>query len=131
MFAVDAQGTLHFSDDSGATWSTGLVNGVVSAIAATGPYVLVQTAAGTVRSSNYGNTFHPLDVGSASSMFVLSGERAFAGTAGGLRVSIDGGATWTDANNGLPAGSAVTQLFLSGAALLASTGSGVYVAQLQ
>jgi hypothetical protein len=130
MFVV-VSGKLWHSDDSGATWSDGLVSGQVSAIFAAGAYVLLQTDAGTLRSDNYGNTFHPIDCGSTVGAFALSGMNAFAGTATGLRISQDGGATWADAGQGLPAGSAVTQLFLSGGALVASTGQAVYVAQVQ
>jgi hypothetical protein len=130
MFVV-VSGALYHSDDSGATWSDGIIQDQIVAISAAGQYVLVQTASGTVRSDNYGNTFHPVDIGGSAATFVISGQQAFAGTTTGLRASGDAGATWKDANNGLPAGTAVTQLFLSGGALVASTGAGVYVAQLQ
>jgi hypothetical protein len=130
IFVVQ-NGTLFHSDDNGATWTDGLVQGHVSAIQAAGAYVLVQTDTQALRSDNYGNTFHPMDVGGTAGAFAISGQRAYAGTDKGLRVSIDGGATWMDAGNGLPAGAAVTQLYLSGAALVAGTGSGVYIAQVQ
>jgi hypothetical protein len=124
-------GALYYSDDAGASWSNGLITGQVTAISANGAYVLVQTSAGAVRSDNYGATFHPVDIGGTAASFALSGERAYAGTATGLRLSTDGGATWMDAGNGLPAGTAVTQLFLAGSALVATTGQGIYVAQVQ
>lgn len=134
MFAV-VSGKLWHSDDSGATWSDGQINGLgngqVTAIQAAGAYVLLQTDAGTLRSDNYGNTFHAVDVGGTVGAFAISGLHAFAGTGSGLRVSEDGGATWVDASRGLPAGSAVRQLYLSGGALVASTGEAVYVAQVQ
>jgi len=122
---------LWHSDDSGATWSTGLIGGEVKAISAEAEFALVQTSAGTLRSENYGNTFRPLDLGATAQSFAASGTRAYAGTMMGMRVSDDSGKTWRDSSNGLPAGAPVLQLFLAGGTLVASTGQAVYVAQLK
>ncbi len=130
MFAL-VDGALEYSDDSGATWTTGLVTGTVAAVQAAGANVMVQTSTGTVRSDNYGNTFHAVDIGGTAQAFAISSDHVYAGIGTGLRVSSDGGATWSTSGDGLPVGSAVNQLFLSGAALVASTGGSVYVAQIQ
>ncbi|MBK7861620.1 MAG: hypothetical protein IPJ65_23990 [Archangiaceae bacterium] len=130
MFALQ-DGKLWYSDDAGSSWSAGLVGGEVAAVGAEGAYALLQTSAGTLRSDNYGNTFHAIDLGAKAQAFAASGKRAFAGTMNGMRVSDDGGATWRDASAGLPAGAPVMQLFVAGAALVASTGEAVYVASVQ
>lgn len=130
MFAV-VDSKLWHSDDAGATWNTGLVGGDIKAIGAEAAFVLLQTSSGALRSENYGNTFHPLDVGATAQTFATAGQRAFAGTMSGLRVSDDAGKTWREASAGLPSGTPVVQLFLAGASLVASTGDAVYVAQVQ
>jgi hypothetical protein len=130
MFALSDK-VLWQSDDAGASWSSGLVAGDVTAVDAAAEFVLVQSASGALRSDNYGNTFHAVQVGSDARAFAIAQRQAFAGTMSGLRVSDDSGLSWRDSNDGLPAGSAVLQLFLSGSSLVASTGSGVYVAQVQ
>ena len=130
IFALVGSKLWH-SDDSGASWDTGLVGGDVAAIEAEGEFVLLQTSSGALRSDNYGNTFHPLDLGVAAVTFAASGTKAFAGTMSGMRVSDDSGVTWRDSSAGLPAGTPVMQLYLAGGALVASTGQAVYVAQVQ
>ncbi|MBL8952516.1 MAG: hypothetical protein JNK82_17180 [Myxococcaceae bacterium] len=130
VFAL-AGSVLWHSDDTGATWSSGLVGGEVTAISAEAEFALVQTSNGALRSDNYGNTFRPLDLGAKAQSFAASGSRAFAGTMTGMRVSDDSGLTWRDASNGLPAGTPVMQLFLAGGSLVASTGQAVYVATVK
>ncbi len=130
IFAL-AGTVLWHSDDAGATWSSGLIGGEVKAIGAEAEFALVQTSTGCLRSDNYGNTFHPIDLGATAQTFAATGKRAFAGTMMGLRVSDDSGKTWRDSSSGLPQGAPVMQLFLAGGTLVASTGQAVYVAQLQ
>jgi hypothetical protein len=132
IFAVAADGTLHHSDDDGATWATGLVKGRVTALAAGASYVLATSdTEGTLRSDNYGATFRaaPMDV--TAQAFAIVNARAFAGTANGVRVSDDGGGTWRDASEGLPPGTSVKTLFAAGPALIAGSADQVYVAAVE
>ncbi len=130
IFAAGAGGGLFFSDDAGERWTSGLVAGEVRAVAASGAYVLVETAAGTLRSDNYGNTFHPASVGAPPAGFGFSGPRAFAGTLGGVRISDDGGKSWRDGNDGLPAATQVRSVWVAGPAVVAATATEVFVAEL-
>lgn len=129
MFGVDAGG-LQFSDDAGATWKNGLVDGAVKALSAAGEFVLVETANGTQRSENYGNTFHAAAVGAQALGFGFSGKKAFAGTMTGVRVSDDGGKTWRDGNDGLPAATQVRSVWVAGPAVIAASPTQVFVAEL-
>lgn len=131
IFAASGTGALLFSDDAGATWTGGLVAGEVKALSAAGEFVLVQTAtAGTLRSDNYGNTFHATTVGAQPLGFGFSGKRAFAGTMSGVRVSDDGGKVWRDGNEGLPPASQVSSLWVAGPAVVAATATQLFVAEL-
>lgn len=130
IFAAGQTGGLFFSDDAGATWTSGLVSGDVQAISAAGEFVLVQTASGTQRSDNYGTTFHPVTVGAQPLGFGFSGTRAFAGTMSGVRVSDDGGKSWRDGNEGLPAAAQVSSLWVAGPAVVAATATQLFVAEL-
>jgi hypothetical protein len=130
IFAAAQVGGLFYSDDAGATWSSGLVTGEVTALSAAGALVLVETANGTLRSDNYGNTFHATSLGAPAMSFGFSGTKAFAGTMTGVRVSDDGGKTWRDGNDGLPAAAQVSALLVAGPAVVASTPSQVFVAEL-
>lgn len=132
--AAFALGALSWSDDSGATWSSGLVRGDVLALAASGSYVFVEsTMDGALRSDNYGNTFKAMPgmIGAPAQVFLVTQTRVWAGTASGLRISDDWGATWSDDTNGLPAGLGVRGLFLSGSLLVADTPMGPFVTQFQ
>lgn len=129
MFAVDAGG-LVFSDDVGATWKSGLVEGQVKALSAAGEFVLVETTAGAQRSDNYGTTFHPVTIGAQALGFGFSGKKAFAGTMTGVRVSDDGGKSWRDGNEGLPAATQVKSVWVAGPAVIAATPTQVFVAEL-
>lgn len=132
IFAVAADGTLHHSDDDGATWATGLVKGRVTALAAGASFVLLTSdVEGTLRSDNYGATFRPASMDAAAQAFAIVGSRAFAGTANGVRVSDDGGAVWRDASEGLPPGTSVKTLFAAGPALIAGSADQVYVAAVE
>jgi hypothetical protein len=130
IFAAGETGGLFHSDDAGATWIGGLVSGEVQAISAAGEFVLVQTASGTVRSDNYGNTFHPASVGAQPLGFGFSGKKAFAGKMTGVRVSDDGGKVWRDGNEGLPPASQVRSLWVAGPAVVAATATQLFVAEL-
>ena len=130
MFAAAEVGGLFYSDDLGATWSSGLVVGEVKALSAAGEFVLVETASGTFRSDNYGNTFNAATVGGQALSFGFSGTKAFAGTMTGVRISDDGGKVWRDSNEGLPASSQVSALFVAGPAVIAATATQVFVAEL-
>jgi hypothetical protein len=130
IFAAGETGGLYFSDDAGVTWATGLVSGDVQALSAAGAFVLVQTSAGTQRSDNYGNTFHPATVGAQPLGFGFSGTRAFAGTMTGVRISDDGGKVWRDGNEGLPTSAQVSALLVAGPAVVAATSTQVFVAEL-
>lgn len=132
IFAVAADGTLHHSDDEGASWSTGLVRGKVSALAAGASFVLLTSdVEGPLRSDNYGATFHPMSADAAPQAFAVSGARAFAGTLDGVRVSDDGGGTWRDASEGLPPSTSIRALFAAGPALIAGSADGLYVAAVE
>lgn len=131
IFAAAEVGGLFYSDDAGATWSSGLVQGEVKALSASGEFVLVETTtAGTLRSDNYGSTFHPATVGAQPQSFGFSGSKAFAGTTTGVRVSDDGGNVWRDGNDGLPTAPQVDSLFVAGPAVVATTPTQVFVAEL-
>ena len=130
IFAAAQTGGLYFSDDSGASWNLGLVDGDVQALGAAGAFVLVQTSTGTHRSDNYGTTFHPIAVGAQPLGFGFSGTRAVAGTMGGVRVSDDGGKVWRDGNEGLPAAAQVSSVWVAGPAVVAATANQVFVAGL-
>ncbi len=130
IFAAGAAGGLFYSDDAGATWTGGLVTGDVQAISAAAEFVLVQTSTGTLRSDNYGNTFHPATVGAQPLGFGFSGKRAFAGTMNGVRVSDDGGKIWRDGNEGLPPSANVRSLWVAGPAVVAATATQLFVAEL-
>jgi hypothetical protein len=131
IFAAGETGGLFFSDDVGASWSSGLVAGEVTAISASGSLVLVQTStAGTQRSDNYGNTFHPVSIGAQPRGFGFSTTKAFAATMSGVRVSDDGGNVWRDGNEGLPPSAQVDSLFVAGPAVVAAAENQVFVAEL-
>lgn len=131
IFAAGQTGGLFYSDDAGATWVGGLVEGDVQALSAAGEFVLVQTATvGTMRSDNYGNTFHPVAVGAQPLGFGFSGKRVFAGTMTGVRISDDGGKVWRDGNDGLPAAVQVSSLWVAGPSVVAATATQLFVAQL-
>ena len=136
VFAVgdDKAGTggLYHSDDSGASWTGGLlVKGNIRSIAANGAYVFVESSSsGSQVSDNYGSTFHPFNIGLSVTSFVARGKRVFAGTASGLRISDDSGKTWKLGGEGLPTGAEIRSVQLAGSALLAATPSMVYVAAL-
>lgn len=125
-------GGLYASDDGGFTWKKSPVSGDVVDVRAANEFVLVCTTGdGELRSDNYGNTFKPMSVGAKAQSFFLSGSRAFAGTSDGVRVSADGGATWSDASDGLPSFVQVHSLYLAGGALVAAAQADVFVAELQ
>lgn len=64
----------------------------------------------------------------ASVLSVLAqGSKVFAGTSGGLYVSLDGGATFAARNLGAPSAGWVRKIVASGSAVYAATGSGVAV----
>ncbi len=130
IFGVVAFKKLMHSDDAGATWTAAAVTGEVQALAAAGAYVLVQTAVGTQRSGNYGNTFKAATVGAQPFSFGFSGTRVFAGTMTGVRVSDDGGAVWRDGNEGLPPSTQVKSLWVAGPAVIAATATQLFVAEL-
>ncbi len=135
MFAVgDAAsgfGGLHYSDDSGATWSPAPLEGDVRGIHAAGQYVFVDvTTDGPHRSDNYGSTWHPMSLGASAPSFFVTGERAFAGTSNGVKVSDDAGQTWRDASDGLPP-APVHHLYLAGSSLFAAAAGQVFVAALE
>jgi hypothetical protein len=65
------------------------------------------------------------------SVFVVDQGRLWAGTASGLRTSDDGALTWANDVNGLPAGTAVTALVISGSILVVDTPGGPWVTRFQ
>ena len=124
-------GGLYASDDEGATWTPSPLRGEVRAITAGGAVALVDlTVDGPQRSDNYGNTWHPVSaLANEARTFLIVGDRAFAGTAAGVRASADTGQTWTDASEGLPSVE-VQGLYLAGNALYSSTALQVFVASV-
>jgi len=131
LFVVDAAGKVWSSDDDGATWETGVITGTVKTLSAGGPVVLAMTATQTLRSDNYGNTFHPVSTDWSPLAVAVTPSWAFAGTMNGVRVSDDGGATWRDGSAGLPASSEVRALFTAGNALLAHAKGTIYLASVE
>jgi|CXWL01.1.fsa_nt_gi hypothetical protein len=133
LFAVGASGALSHSDDAGASWGQGLAKGDVTAMVALGPFVIAETANdSSARSDNYGGTFHPLSMGAKVLSFATLGNtKLVAATAGEVRTSEDGGATWTTMPVGLPTGSVLSSLSQAGSALLASTNGKLFVAQME
>ena len=127
MFAVGATGELSHSDDSGATWSKGLVQGAVSALAASGTTVLVQTSVdGARRSENYGSTFKAMPLDAQAMGFAIDAE-SWAATSRGLKVSVDLGVNWANDVNALPGGLALRAVFISGSAFVVDSASGPFV----
>lgn len=130
IFSV-AQSGLCYSDDSGATWNTGLVGGSVTALGAVDSYaLLVSSTEGALRSDNYGSTFHPFDAGEQVTGLTLTEGKVFAVTAHGVKVSDDGGQTWADGSNGLPQGQSIDALFVAGNDVLAGLGGQLWLAEL-
>lgn len=132
LFAVSNAGVLMHSDDAGASWNQGLVDGDVTALVAQGSFVLAETAAGTLRSDNYGGTFHPLSMDAKVVSFATLGNmQLVAATAGDVRSSDNGGSTWKTMNVGLPQSTALSSLAQAGSALLASASGKLFVAQME
>lgn len=133
LLAVKADGTLFHSDDGGATWGQGLVKGEVTAMVAQGAFVLVETATdGTLRSENYGGTFHPVSMDiKVLSFATLGSSRLLAATYFEMRASENGGVTWATLPVGLPSGGEFSSLAQAGSALLASSDGKVFLAQME
>ncbi|MBX7112934.1 MAG: hypothetical protein K1X64_01275 [Myxococcaceae bacterium] len=133
LFAVSNAGVLMHSDDSGASWNQGLVDGEVTALVAQGAFVLAETAAdGTLRSDNYGGTFHPLSMNAKVVSFATLGNmQLVAATAADMRSSDNGGSTWKTMNVGLPPSTSLSSLAQAGSALLASVSGKLFVAQME
>lgn len=129
--AAAGLGGLAYSDDTGASWTFGLVAGDVSALAASGAVVLAEAAAsGQVRSDNYGATFKAFAVGAPVTSFVFGTTRVWASTDAGVRASDDLGVSWVDEVVGLPAGP-VRGVFVAGPMLIADTEGGPFIEYLQ
>lgn len=125
-------GGLYASDDDGRTWAKLPLKGDVEAISASGPVVLTSvTLEGELRSDNYGNTFHPVDVLGPSRSFYLSGQKAFAGSIGSVVVSDDAGASWQAPQAQMPTTSEVGLVYLAGTTLVAVAGGQVYLSELE
>jgi hypothetical protein len=125
-------GGLYASDDDGATWRAGFLNGDVLSLAASGAVVLAEvTTDGQQRSDNYGATFHAMTVGDSTGALLFIGDQPWAGTTSGIRTSGDLGLTWSDDPHGLPSGTAVRGLFTSGNIVVADTFTGPFVMTLQ
>ncbi len=133
LFAVSSVGMLMHSDDAGASWNQGLVDGEVTALVAQGAFVLAETVAGgTQRSDNYGGTFHPLSMDTKVVSFATLGNmQLVAATAGDVRSSDNGGSTWKTMNAGLPQSTSLNSLAQAGSALLASASGKLFVAQME
>lgn len=130
LFAAGA--SLFESNDQGVTWSPSPLRGAVEGLAATGAFVVVSTAIdGQQRSDNYGNTFRaqgsPLTSGVL--FYGAQGSTFWAGNNAGLFRSDDDGATFVEALDGIPAGTAVRGLYFAGGYVIADTVDGPYVTQ--
>ncbi|MFL5320433.1 MAG: WD40/YVTN/BNR-like repeat-containing protein [Myxococcaceae bacterium] len=125
-------GGLYASDDEGATWQKLPLEGDVEALSANGAVVLASMSQqGELRSDNYGNTFHPVDVNGPSRAFFLAGTKGFAGSAGTVMVSDDAGLSWRDPQTRLPTSADVGTVYLAGKTLVAVAGGTVYLNDLQ
>ncbi|MHB8878097.1 MAG: WD40/YVTN/BNR-like repeat-containing protein [Myxococcaceae bacterium] len=132
LFAGTPSG-LFYSDDLGASFFAASIKGEVRALHASGVYVLADVAQdGAMRSDNFGNTWHPVEgLGAPARSFFLTGARTFAGTSNGVKLSDDGGGTWRDSSEGLPAATEVRGLYLAGSSLFSATPGTVFVATVR
>lgn len=125
-------GGLYASDDDGKTWQKLPLQGEVEGISANGSVVLASLSGeGELRSDNYGNTFHAVDVSGPSRAFFLAGDRGFAGSLGNVLVSEDAGASWRDPNTKMPTSAEVGLVYLAGKTLVAVADGTVYLNDLQ
>ncbi len=146
---VDAtSGGFFFSTDGGAEWNDPTMHGDFrwsdfSAVAFRGSnYVFAGDVNGYVYVSTDGGKELTLQTqieqGATVTSFAFIGTNVFAatkaysaGTAGGVFISADNGATWTAVNNGLPTisdtNTVVNSLAVIGNNLFAGTGHGVYL----
>ena len=134
IFATGSSGLLQESADLGVTWTASVLRGTVEALAASGAVVIVSTAIdGQQRSDNYGNTFRDAGTPIADGVLVyaVEGTKFWAGGNGGLKSSDDNGATFTDANDGLPGGTSVRALFFAGTYAIVDTVDGPYINQVE
>jgi ligand-binding sensor domain-containing protein len=137
LFAVDGTGVLR-SVDNGMSWThlTGLPTGEYKALADVNGDLFVgdQFENGVLASSDYGSTWASRDSGLTYApgenrlifAFLNRGPGIFAGTDKGVYVTIDMGAHWSAANNGLTPAFTYC-LGAAGSRLFAGTISGAYV----
>ena len=120
------------SRDDGLTWSQLASTLTVNCVLAYGPYLLTGLEGPAdsciFRSSNGGNSWTKSQIRSSVDCIVANSSNVFAGTVdSGIFVSRDSGATWQQANNGLPYASYVHALTTHDTLLVAGTWGGIYV----
>jgi hypothetical protein len=127
IFAVFDEG-VYSSNDTGATWTISTLPGFVGSLAQNDSNIIVP---GWYRSVDYGATWSSvglgLGLGYQLTSVVTLGTTVFAGTSGGgVYVSSDNGASWTQRTVGLSSLN-VNALAVNGAKIYAGTDVGVFL----
>lgn len=131
IFATSDESGIFITRDGGTRWNavnSGLIDTHIFQLASVGTKLFAVTLSGAFVSENSGTQWSPdsASLGIINCLLVVDNQLLAGTDDTGVYLSIDGGATWTPFDSGMPDGSRVWSLAAGSDSLFAGTDSGVW-----